>query len=647
MEGSTEPGVNGQAHQGRSLIRVSVHAPGGAHYAGDAKVQIRRQDQVIELRREPGMVLYEAMVEPGTYTLEVTAVGWSAPSRSLDVGREGKTASVYLGRENWPTYRMGESIVPFEPHDDEVAVAFQFHKPDQAEVQDSVRRLQDNFSLAPSDAARRGDVPLVVANGSVLLFQQRSPEERAMTPSEIPRERARMLSEIPKLLDGEVRIGMPVDLTPGQVKVLDDQYVVRFREHFSADRVHTFIKAADATILRDFIQAKNAHLIKFQSGDYRAHLRTIEDWFGQDLLVYGEPDLIVEIADDAYPDDDPDDPNYPTQTNLTLQGVNEAWRFLNRLNSTWTLGSPTICVATLDQGVETSHPDIGDFLTDGTPQIAECFDFSKLQPCSAGGYHPADNHGMGVYGIIAARTNNNFRIAGIAPNTRQVALKRPDLMSSQTYADVLLWAAGFRTGSPVKGWPAEPIGTPADIINCSHGKKGLPLSGLVADAFTMLTTQGRRGLGTVIIYSAGNDSSCITGALAMAAHPCTLAIANSKAPNSQGIERNDQTSNYGPEIDICARGTAVRSLDLRGREQVFGGTSAAAPSVAAAVALMLTANPKLRWTDVRTILRNTAVKIDAQNTDRFGKWVNGFSQRYGYGRLNVAAAVKAAYEFAT
>jgi hypothetical protein len=60
---------------------------------------------------------------------------------------------------------------------------------------------------------------------------------------------------------------------------------------------------------------------------------------------------------------------------------------------------------------------------------------------------------------------------------------------------------------------------------------------------------------------------------------------------------------------------------------------------------MLTANPSLRWTDVRTILHSTAVKIDDNNSDPFGKWVNGFSQRYGYGRLNVSAVVEAAKGF--
>jgi hypothetical protein len=40
----------------------------------------------------------------------------------------------------------------------------------------------------------------------------------------------------------------------------------------------------------------SARLIKFRSGIYRDHLRSIEDWLEQNLLIYGEPDLIVQIA---------------------------------------------------------------------------------------------------------------------------------------------------------------------------------------------------------------------------------------------------------------------------------------------------------------------------------------------------------------
>ncbi|MDF2760349.1 MAG: hypothetical protein K0S99_2983 [Thermomicrobiales bacterium] len=632
-----------QPSENLALVRVTVHAPGGVHYPGDAVVRLRGQDggAIVALHRKPGLPIYEAMVAPGRYTLEVDADDWTAPPRVMAVGARGKTAAVYLGRAGWPAFRMGETIVPFEPHDELVAIAFASEKPDPSVNNSLVQELETHLKLKPVATSANEEQAFTVANGSAVVLEL--PESDG---------RESVLPEIPKFLTGarNARIGLPVDITPRQYKILDDRYVVRFRDSVAPDKVDALLVAANATKLRDFIQAPNAWLIKFASGDYREQLQTIEDWFAQELLVYGEPDLLVEIVDDAFPVDDPNDQQYPDQENLVLQGVKEAWQFLHdKVNAEWTLGNPAIRIATLDSGIEPDHPDVGKELTDGELQIAACFDFSRMQPCSAPGYRPASNHGIGVYGIIAARTDNEETlIAGIAPNTRQLALQRPDLASSMLYADVLLWVAGFETGNNARGepagWPDEPIATPAHIINCSHAQKGLPLSGLVDDAFRFLTTHGRDGLGIVLVYGAGNDSSCITRDLVFAAHPCTLAIANSKAPDDDdGCERHAANSNWGPELDICARGSDVWSLDLGGDKQRFGGTSAAAPTVAAAVALMLTANPNLTWIEVRTILRDTAEKIDPENDSVEGRWNNdGFSQRYGYGRLNAAKAVKSA-----
>jgi hypothetical protein len=78
----------------------------------------------------------------------------------------------------------------------------------------------------------------------------------------------------------------------------------------------------------------------------------------------------------------------------------------------------------------------------------------------------------------------------------------------------------------------------------------------------------------------------------------------------------------------------------------FGGTSHSCPTVAGAAALVLSVRPELTWVQVREILRTTAVRIDAGQTNLIGQWVdndgdgvNEFSQWYGYGRLDVNAAV--------
>ena len=64
----------------------------------------------------------------------------------------------------------------------------------------------------------------------------------------------------------------------------------------------------------------------------------------------------------------------------------------------------------------------------------------------------------------------------------------------------------------------------------------------------------------------------------------------------------------------------------------FGGTSAAAPQVSGAAALMLSVNPNLTETQVRTFLQQSAWDMGAA----------GFDNTFGHGRLNAYAAVRAA-----
>lgn len=621
------------------LYRISVHDVSGLVYDGMAQVRLMREGESITLKKPKGSLLYEERVEPGTYQLEVSSKDLVSPGRRVEIGPEGKTASAYLGEKGWPFYRLGENIVPFPPPGDLMSVAFPLRQPPPEKVKKLVEQITERLPLEPyplqeaeqkKKKGQQDDDGFISANGAIWIFR--------FTQEATPELWQKASADIRELIDEEVRVGIPVDLKQDQVKVIDNQFVVRFRDSVGQNEIDALVKEVDGRILRGFVQSPNARLVEFPPGDFRLHLEIIEKWYEQGLLVYGEPDIMAQIVDDAFPDDAPNDPTYSSQANLTLQQVDVAWRILDEINPNITLGSTNVYVATLDRGVDLDHPDIGGNLTDGAAQISRCYDFSGLRECTVPGYTPDSNHGMGVYGIIAARTDNSEDISGIAPNTHQIAMERPSLTSAN-YPDVLLWAAGFTTGNSSSGWPAEPLSPAANIISCSHGSDGLALSGIMDDTFKELANNGRGGLGTLVIYSAGNANSLITGFRTWAAHPNTMAIANSQQPDGAGVERKDGTSNFGPEIDICAQGTGAPSLNASGGEQTFGGTSAAAPTVAGIAALMLSKDPTMTWENLRDTMRDTTVQIDAANTDPVGQWVGGFSQWYGFGRVNAANAV--------
>ena len=149
--------------------------------------------------------------------------------------------------------------------------------------------------------------------------------------------------------------------------------------------------------------------------------------------------------------------------------------------------------------------------------------------------------------------------------------------------------------------------------------------------------------GTVIVAAAGNGGTCglPTNLVYPAAFNHVIAV-SSVGPfdnHERTIGNASTTHQHNSSVDICAPGYDV-ALSIDPTTYLTGnGTSFAAPYVTGTVALMLAVNPCLTPDDVETILKTSAVNIDALNPSYAGT--------LGAGRLDAAAAVLMASTYST
>jgi subtilisin family serine protease len=295
-------------------------------------------------------------------------------------------------------------------------------------------------------------------------------------------------------------------------------------------------------------------------------------------------------------------------------------------------------VGVIDSGIDSSHPDLGDKVA-----IARDLD-GKTQ-----GTGDEVGHGTHVGGVACASTNNAAGISGAGSDCRLV-LEKSDLTSASVIAalvdaarsgagvinmsfgggrlslgeqralnyalarDVVLIAAAADSPVAEQGHPAKDLQPTGTGKNLDSGR------GLVVTAADMSGARASfAGRGSQISLAAFGD----TGPGSQA-----LGIFSSFPANVTQIETGAST----PPAPPCPACRTVFNGD--NRYGYLAGTSMAAPQVAGAVALVRTANPKLR--------RSSVVRLMKETASRSGGW----STELGWGILNAEAAVRRALELA-
>ena len=244
-----------------------------------------------------------------------------------------------------------------------------------------------------------------------------------------------------------------------------------------------------------------------------------------------------------------------------------------------------IRVAILDNGIDPRATGI-------TGKVVASFD-------GVNAANGQQEHGTATAGIVAAETNAEAGIGGIAPGVEILNVKVCVLSNCRTEAMIpgLRWA----------------IDNGANVISMSIGGAGV--DGAVAALIREATEAG-----IVVVAAAGNTacSARYQSQDGLKDRNCTKTSISRNFPGSYPFDgvitvgavdrerKRASYSTYNAEVDISAPGTGVSTTYPWGPNADFGGTSAATPVVAGVAALVMEAAPSLSAAQVQSVLQLSA-----------------------------------------
>lgn len=332
-------------------------------------------------------------------------------------------------------------------------------------------------------------------------------------------------------------------------------------------------------------------------------------------------------------------------------------------DAVWELGyrGEGIIVAGQDTGYDWEHPALQqqykgnannaiDHNYNWHDAIHELIDTTSANPCGLDTTEPCDDNRHGTHTMGTMIGEEGVNQIGVAPAAQWIGCRNMERGNGTpfTYLECFEW---FLAPTNLQGENPDPNQAPHVIAN-SWGCP--PSEGCNITNFNLLQVaiDNLKASGAVVVASAGNSGrqGCSTvddpaaifeNSFTVGATERTDTIA---AFSSRGPVLVDGSRRMKP--NVSAPGVGVRSAVLNGNYQSLSGTSMAGPHVAGAVALIINANPALagQVETIETILEQTARPIGAE--ENCGDVVDGVAPNnaYGFGRIDVLAAVQAAQQ---
>jgi subtilisin family serine protease len=270
-------------------------------------------------------------------------------------------------------------------------------------------------------------------------------------------------------------------------------------------------------------------------------------------------------------------------------------------------------VASMDTGVDASHPDLAASFRGGTN--------SWYDP---NGEHPStptdvNGHGTQTMGVIVAGAAGGTSV-GVAPEASWIAVKIFNDRGTATTAGIHL---GFQ-------WLLDPDGDPStpdapNVVNNSW-------TGSVTSCSLEFQPDlaGLRAAGIVPVFAVGNSGPAPGSVLSPANLPEALAVGGTDNTGALDPESGRGPSSCAGAVapGVVAPGVGIRTTDLYGGYIADTGTSVAAPHVTGAIALLLSAFPGASADRVQAAIEGSAADLGPSGVD----------PDYGFGWVDADAA---------
>jgi thermitase len=411
----------------------------------------------------------------------------------------------------------------------------------------------------------------------------------------------------------------------GRLLVERSLLTVQLDPEFSSAQAERRLLRDGLTVVRRLSFATNTFIArlpdKASPPEVIAALQSTSDY------VFAEPSFLQVITGRARPTD----PEYAKQWQFAdpQAGISAeaAWDITRGRGQ-----QRPVRIAVIDNGMDINHPDLKGAVTGGGyfKEVGDGdADYVPFKPGMVSFPRGQNSHGTFCMGMAGARWNNGNCGCGIAPEADlfAVACLHDAVGTQATLARAVAVAADPR--HEVANAPAN---SGADVITCSLGpdSPNWQMETVLRQAITFAAERGRAGLGVPIFWAVSNHDVPISGDK-VCSHRDVIAVGSSTRANS-----SDGTA-HGPKLELLAPGRNVLSLTTANNCGTKTGTSYAAPLAAGVAALVLSVHPSWRRDQVRARLRECCDKIGSPEVVYHP---NGHNDKYGYGRINAAAAVR-------